>query len=170
MRSHFLLPLLLILSPAYSADFAHSQRGMLFGGITYMQLQMKDATNRAQAIGGTVNFPIYRFEHRGLISIDSFFSRTIEAALDEKGYKADVNNAAFMLAYRSAARFYAIGKAGVYLSNMDYNGSQFEEDNQKLGLSVGAGFEILPSIDIEVDYNRAEQDFSIWRLNLLFSE
>lgn len=147
----------------------HSKRGELYGGPVVMQLDLDGATSKATAIGGSVGVNV-KTSSIGTFSLDSFFSRTVDAALGENNARVDVNNAALYLAYRSPKKVFGIAKVGVLLSNLSGNSEVFKDNKTGFAATLGAGVEILNGIDLEASYTHSPDKLDVTTLSLIFSQ
>lgn len=147
----------------------HSKRGELYGGAVVMKLDLDGAKNEATAIGGSVGVNLKTLP-MGTISLDTFFSRTIDAALGENNVTADANNAGFYVAYRSPGKAFGIAKAGLLMSNISSEDKQLSGTETGFAGTLGAGFEVLSGIDLEATYTHSPDKLDVTTLSIIFSQ
>lgn len=147
----------------------HSKRGELYGGAVVMQLDLDGTQHKATAIGGSVGVN-FKTTPVGTFSLDTFFSRTIDAALGENGVRVDVNNAGLYLAYRSPQRIFGIAKAGALLSNLSGNSEVLKGGKTGFAGALGAGVEVLNGIDLEATYTHSPDKLDVTTLSIIFSQ
>lgn len=154
---------------AYSAEWQHSKRGEIYGGLVAMQLELDKQPLKANAIGGTFGINLKHTPY-GSIALDTSFSRTFDARLDRGNIEVDSNNASFYLALRTPQRVYGIAKAGLTLSNLSSKDEVLSDNKSGLSVAVGAGAELFAGIDVEASYTHAPDVLDTITLALIFGD
>lgn len=165
-----LFGLLMMLSlNAHSAQWQHSKRGEIYGGMVVMQLELDKQPLKANAIGGTFGINLKHTPY-GTIALDTSFSRTFDARLGIGAIEVDSNNASFHLALRTPQRIYGIAKAGMILSNLSSKDEALEDNKSGPSIAVGAGVELFAGIDVEASYTHAPDVLDTITLALIFGD
>lgn len=147
----------------------HSKRREFYGGPVVMRLDLDGAQREATAVGGGVGVNLKKTAF-GTFSIDTFFSRTVDAALGENNAKVDVNNAGLYVAYRTPHKVFGMAKAGMLLSNLSGDSETLKNDKTGAAVTLGVGAEVLFGIDVEASYTHAPDNLDVITLGIVLSE
>lgn len=154
---------------AYAGDnFQHSERGEFYFGLTGASIDVANFDDAARSVGGIVGINVLDNDH-GTISLDTFFARTIDAAIDRNNVKTDVNMAGVFAAYRMPTKVYGKARAGMVFSELDRS-DNVKSDGSEFAWGAGIGAEIYFGVDLELEYTRVSDDVDAVSLSLIFGD
>lgn len=161
--------LLALSTQTYALDkeaLQHSKRGEFYFGLNATRIDAKGFKDAARALGAGVGVNFANMEY-GTISLDTFFVRTIDEALDRNNVEADVNMAGGFLAFRTPQKIYGKARAGMVLTQLEVQGS--DSDDSEFAWGAGVGAEVFYGVDVELEYTKIN-DLDAISLNLIFGD
>lgn len=149
--------------------YLKTKPGDIYFGINAMQLEINGYNDNARAIGGTIGVNLVN-KSFGTIAVDTFFSRTIDAATDRAGVDADVNIAGIFAAYRTPTKVFGKVKAGGIFTELSRAGSNLDDDNSEFAWGLGLGAEIYYGVDLELEFTQMGDEVDAIGINLILSD
>lgn len=145
----------------------HSKRGEFYFGFNATRIDASGFKDAARAVGAGVGVNLVNKSY-GTIALDTFFARTIDAALDRNNVEADVNLAGGFFAYRSPQKIYGKARMGMVLTELEIDSGD-DSDNSEFAWGAGVGAEVYYGVDLELEYTKVDEVDAI-SVSLIFGD